>query len=116
MAESVSRSRKAPVETGKKAEWVSHDSATAPGNHREDLINPPFSIQELRDCIPAHCFVKSNLTSFTYLGVDLVIISALLAVGAFLHFKANMPWFIAMFVWPIYAFVQVRASVWCWMA
>lgn len=108
MAESVSRSRKAPVVAEKKGEVVAHASATVPGHHREDLINPPFSIQELRDCIPAHCFEKSNVISFTYLGVDLVIVSVLLALGAFLHFKVSMPWYIAMVVWPLYAFVQVR--------
>lgn len=109
MAESVSRSRKAPVAAEKKGDWVAHDSATAPGHHREDLTTPPFSIQELRDCIPAHCFEKSNLTSFTYLAVDIAIVATLTALGAFVHFKLSLPWFIAIVFWSVFAFVQVRA-------
>lgn len=108
MSESVSKSRKPQAAEEKKGEkFVPSASATTP-HPREELTSPPFSIQELRDCIPAHCFVKSNLISFTYLAVDLVIVTALLFVGAYMHFQLNMPWYVAIFVWPLYALVQVR--------
>ena len=107
MAESVSKSRKPKVEADKGEKFVPSSSATSP-HPREELTTPPFSVQELRDCIPAHCFERSNLTSFTYLAVDLLIVSFFFVVGAWLHFKANMPFWLAVIVWPIYALVQVR--------
>lgn len=108
MSESVSRSRKVKQEEGKPETWVPSPSATV-SVPREELTTPPFSVQELRDCVPAHCFVKSNAISFTYLAVDLAIVTALLFVGAFLHFQANMPTWLAVIVWPIYFLVQVRS-------
>lgn len=107
MAEAVSKSRKSKVEVEKSAKFVPSPSATTP-HPREELITPPFSVQELRDCIPAHCFERSNLTSFTYLAVDILIVSFFFVVGAWLHFKANMPFWLALLVWPVYALVQVR--------
>jgi hypothetical protein len=114
MAESVSRSRKAKSE-GEKSSAVFVPAASASSPHpREELAQPPFTVQELRDCIPPHCFEKSNVTSFTYLAVDLAVSAVLLAIGAFLHFKANMPTWLALLVWPVYAFVTVRTQRRCW--
>lgn len=109
MAESVSRSRKPKQEAEGEKKMSLSPSATVQVP-REELVTPPYSVQELRDCVPAHCFVKSNVTSFTYLAVDLAIVTALLFVGAWLHFRANMPTWLALIVWPIYWFVQVRSG------
>jgi omega-6 fatty acid desaturase (delta-12 desaturase) len=113
MAESVSRSRKPKQEAEGEKKMSLSPSATVQVP-REELVTPPYSVQELRDCVPAHCFVKSNVTSFTYLAVDLAIVAALLFVGAWLHFRANMPTWLALIVWPIYWFVQgcVATGVW----
>lgn len=114
MSESVSRSRKVKQEEGKPETWVPSPSATV-SVPREELTTPPFSVQELRDCVPAHCFVKSNTISFTYLAVDLAIVTALLFVGAFLHFQANMPTWLAVIVWPIYFLVQGTCATGVWV-
>jgi len=39
---------------------------------------PPFTLRELKRAIPPHCFNRSLLTSFSYLGYDLLIVALLL--------------------------------------
>ena len=58
---------------------------------------PPFSLQDLRDAIPKHCFEKNTARSFAYLALDVGIVAAL-AAGAF---YLNNP-----LVWPLYWFAQ----------
>jgi acyl-lipid omega-3 desaturase len=58
---------------------------------------PPFSLQDLRDAIPAKCFERNTLRSFAYLALDVGIVAAL-AAGAF---YINNP-----LVWPLYWFAQ----------
>lgn len=115
MSESVSRSRKAAesqTSEGSK-DFVPSPSATSP-HPREELVDPPFSIQELRDCIPAHCFDRNTFTSLRHLATDLAIVGVLLWIGAWLHFQANLPTWLALIVWPVYALVQgtVMTGVW----
>lgn len=109
MSEAVSRSRKAPTGASDGAEFVPGRTASV-AVPRETLTTPPFTVQELRNCIPAHCFERSNVTSFTYLAKDVAIVTVITLIGAWLHFKANMPTWLALLVWPAYAFVQVRSS------
>lgn len=40
-----------------------------------ELPPPPFTIKELRDAIPAHCFKRSLLRSFSYIVFDGILIS-----------------------------------------
>ena len=58
---------------------------------------PPFTLQDLRDSIPKHCFERSALRSFAYLALDVAIVAGL-AVGAY---TLNNP-----LVWPLYWFAQ----------
>lgn len=58
---------------------------------------PPFTLQNLREAIPSHCFERSALKSFAYLALDVGIVAAL-AIGAF---NAANP-----LVWPLYWLAQ----------
>ncbi len=42
-----------------------------------DYIPPNFTIKELRQAIPPHCFERDTLKSFSYLIKDLAVIGAL---------------------------------------
>lgn len=43
---------------------------------------PPFSLQDLRNAIPAHCWEKNTLKSMAYLALDVLIVAGL-AVAAY---------------------------------
>jgi len=76
----------------------------------------PFTIKQLRDVIPAHCFERSLLKSSSYLVADLIGISILLYIGH--YFDSNLlntaSWIVALAFWNVMWFVQgaVMTGVW----
>lgn len=66
---------------------------------------PPFTIGTLRKAIPAHCFERSLLRSFAYLGVDLLLVGILFTVSQLI--EARAPLWLAAVAWPLYWFFQV---------
>lgn len=58
---------------------------------------PPFTLADLKNAIPAHCWEKDALRSFSYLALDVGIVAAL-AVAAY---TINAWW-----AWPLYWFAQ----------
>jgi len=62
---------------------------------------PPFTLQDLRNAIPAHCFQRNTWTSLRYTFVDLAIAAALFASTAYINHPA-LPWFAPYILWPIY--------------
>jgi hypothetical protein len=52
--------------------------------NRQPTSLPPFGIADIRKAIPAHCFKRSYLISFTYLIVDLIIVAALFAITPYI--------------------------------
>jgi len=76
----------------------------------------PFTIKELRDAIPAHCFDRSLLKSSAYLVVDLILISAFLFVGHYFnnYISQNTSWIVAFAFWSLLWFAQgaVMTGVW----
>ncbi|KAL6768386.1 FAD7 [Auxenochlorella protothecoides x Auxenochlorella symbiontica] len=64
---------------------------------RELANRPPFSLQDIRNAIPAECWKKDTFKSFAYLALDVGIVAAL-AVTA--H-AVNSPW-----LWPFYWLAQ----------
>lgn len=48
-----------------------------PALARPPLAQPPFTIKDLRDCIPPHCFERSYLRSFGHLALDALKVAAL---------------------------------------
>jgi len=75
------------------------------------LPNPPFTIKELRDAIPSHCFERSFIKSFSYLLTDLVIISIIYFFASFIDYT---PFWAQIILWPLFWFVQgsVMTGVW----
>ncbi|KAJ2828077.1 hypothetical protein FBU31_003003, partial [Coemansia sp. 'formosensis'] len=40
-------------------------------NPEKDFVPPDFTIKELRDCVPKHCFERDTLRSFSYVAYDM---------------------------------------------
>ncbi|CEP13793.1 hypothetical protein [Parasitella parasitica] len=73
---------------------------------------PNFTIKEIRDAIPAHCFRRDTFRSFTHVLHDLVIIS-ILAIGA--SYIDSIPnAYARIALWPLYWIAQgiVATGVW----
>ena len=62
---------------------AAHQAATTPQDGSYDLsAPPPFSLADIRNAIPAHCWAKDTWRSMAYLALDVGIVTAL-AVGAY---------------------------------
>ncbi|GBG67271.1 hypothetical protein CBR_g88560 [Chara braunii] len=58
---------------------------------------PPFSLADIRNAIPNHCFEKDSWRSFSYVVRDVAVVLGLAAAAAFLN---------SWFVWPFYWLAQ----------
>lgn len=74
---------------------------------------PPFTKGDLKKAIPPHCFNRSLLRSFSYLGCDLVIVALLLWTASATFHRLPGPLRILL-AWPAYWAVQgcVLTGVW----
>lgn len=74
---------------------------------------PPFTLKDLKDAVPPHCFESSLLISSFYLLLDLTGVFLLYAV-AFWVFNSSLPFYAHAVFWPVYWICQgcVGFSVW----
>jgi len=76
----------------------------------------PFTIKEIRDAIPAHCFERSVLMSSAYVVADFAMISGLLYVAHYFnnYISPNTSWIVAIIFWNLLWFAQgaVMTGVW----
>ncbi|PVI04211.1 Delta(12) fatty acid desaturase [Periconia macrospinosa] len=66
---------------------------------------PIPDIKTLKDAIPAHCFERSMIRSFSYVVRDLIIVSGLFYSAVWLS-QLNAPTYILVPLWALYSFVQ----------
>lgn len=73
---------------------------------------PNFSIKEIREAIPAHCFERDTLKSFSYVAYDLSICAALAYAASFINTIPN--YWARVLLWPCYWVAQgiVATGVW----
>lgn len=78
--------------------------------HRAPHARPPFTVGQLKKAVPAHCFNRSLLRSFSYLIVDLVVVSVLLYSTTFITSTSPLGWI----SWFLYWVAQgcVLTGVW----
>ncbi|KAG2496135.1 hypothetical protein HYH03_005738 [Edaphochlamys debaryana] len=81
----------APVETGTER------FARKPNGEYDLSAPPPFSLQDLRNAIPAHCWEKNTFRSMAHLALDVGIVAGL----AYAAFSVNAWW-----AWPAYWVAQ----------
>ena len=77
---------------------------------------PDFTIKEIRDAIPAHCFVRSGARGLMYVARDLACLATTFLL--FHHFltPANVPSTPARAVlWAVYAFIQGLFGTGLWV-
>ncbi|KAG9286487.1 hypothetical protein G9A89_014653 [Geosiphon pyriformis] len=67
-----------------------------------DYIPPNFTIKELRQAIPAHCFKRDTLKSFSYVISDLAVIGALAYAASYID--TYLPYTLRIVAWPLYWF------------
>jgi len=87
-------------------------TAAPAANADKVLPMPPFTIKELRDSIPAHCFERPMLKSFAYLARDLVICGALAYASTFI---GSAPLWARYLLWPLYWVAQGTAATGIWV-
>jgi hypothetical protein len=66
---------------------------------------PVPDVKTLKDAIPAHCFERSMIRSFSYVVRDLIIVSALFYSGVQLS-QLDAPLYVTVPLWALYSFVQ----------
>lgn len=73
---------------------------------------PDFTIKEIRDAIPAHCFRRDTFRSFTYVFHDVAIIALLAYLASWIdHIPSSTA---RVLLWPVYWIAQgvVGTGVW----
>ncbi|KAJ4340242.1 hypothetical protein N0V95_007536 [Ascochyta clinopodiicola] len=68
-------------------------------------VKPVPDVKTLRDAIPAKCFERSLIRSFSYVVRDLIIVSALFTSAVWLS-RLEAPFFVTAPLWILYSFVQ----------
>lgn len=76
--------------------------------------NPPFTLKDLKDAVPPHCFQSSLLTSTLYLLLDFAGVIFLYAL-AFWVFNASCPIYVHAIFWPAYWICQGCAGFAVWI-
>ncbi|RUP50128.1 delta-12 fatty acid desaturase [Jimgerdemannia flammicorona] len=80
--------------------------------YERDWQLPEFTIKEIRDAIPAHCFKRDTLRSFGHLAHDLVIIAILAYAATFID---ALPEAYRYVLWPLYWVAQGIVSTGVWV-
>ncbi|KAI9351322.1 delta12 fatty acid desaturase [Obelidium mucronatum] len=76
--------RSSPAKGSKKTTFVSkRDPSTTSTPHYQNFEAPPFTLKELRDCVPPECFKHNTLLSLGYVALDVTMAAGLfyLATG-----------------------------------
>lgn len=72
----------------------------------QPISRPKFSITDLRNAIPAHCFERSMVKSFGYLSFDILAIILLLWSAYVGLEEQSLPYHMDLIAYPVYWFIQ----------
>eukprot|EP01038_Epipyxis_sp_PR26KG_P006817 gene6817-9333_t len=79
------------------------------------LVPPKFTLKDIRDAIPAHCFQRNLFISLSHLASDLSIIAVLGYLASWIAASPSfLPAWSPFVLWPLYWFAQgaVMTGVW----
>ncbi|RIA97461.1 delta-12 fatty acid desaturase [Glomus cerebriforme] len=91
-----------PPNTELQSELTYRQSSTSTTKFERDYLPPSFTIKELRQAIPPHCFERNTLKSFSYVFKDLAVIGALVYAATFID--SHLPLALRFIAWPTYWF------------
>ena len=75
---------------------------------------PPFTLKELKACVPAHCFERSTSKSFFYLAVNSLAAWILYVLSSYID-HPYVPTFASYLLWPIYWICQGCVCTGLWV-
>ncbi|KAJ2483413.1 hypothetical protein IWW56_000416 [Coemansia sp. RSA 2131] len=78
----------------------------------KDFVPPSFTVKELRDCIPKHCFERNTLRSFSYIAYDLCGVAALAFCASYIH---ALPVYLQALAWIAYWVCQGVVCTGLWV-
>ncbi|KAJ3032184.1 UNVERIFIED_CONTAM: hypothetical protein HDU68_000023 [Siphonaria sp. JEL0065] len=83
MAPATTRQRRSsPSKGSKKTNFVSkRHPLTTSTPHYQNFEAPPFTLKELRDCIPPECFKHNTLLSLSYVALDVAMAAGIFYVA-----------------------------------
>jgi len=84
-----------------------------PSTNARQFVPPAFTIKEIRDAIPAHCFERSALKSMMWVGHDLLVIGIVMAVATFIPAISWAP--LRYLAWIVYWLFQGMIMVGPWI-
>lgn len=76
--------------------------------------NPPFTISDIKNAIPKHCFERSTLISMAYTLADLTGVAVLYYLSTFIDSPAVPTW-LTYILWPMYWFAQGVVCTGLWV-
>lgn len=80
---------------------------------KKPFFTPPtYTMKEIRDAIPAHCFERDTLRSLSYVLRDLAFVAILLAIGTQIPLLQFKP--LRVVAWAVYAFCQALVCTGLW--
>lgn len=81
----------------------------------QPLLKPKFSLSDIRAAVPSHCFERSLVKSFGYLGLNLFIVSTLVGLAYFLFEKLSLPLLVTVPGYLAYWFVESTYMMELWV-
>ena len=69
---------------------------------RVPVSKPNFTVKDLRDAVPKHCFIRSFGRSSTYLLVDVGAVALFMFCSQYIDTIFSEYWFLRMFAWIVY--------------
>lgn len=70
------------------------------------LAPPPFTLADIKNAIPRHCFERSLVMGLFHLAIDLVIVAAFAFAATFID-HPDVPALARYVLWPAYWYAQV---------
>lgn len=78
----------------------------------KDWSPPTFTLKQVRDAIPKHCFNRSTITSLSYVAVDVSMATALVVAASNIH---RLPSALQFPAWVAYSIAQGIVGVGLWI-
>ena len=76
--------------------------------------DPPFTLKQLKDAIPTHCFKRSLVKSLMYVAFDFAVVFLLYSAAMWLY-NSSSPVYVQCVLWPVYWITQSCFAFGVWI-